>query len=145
MNHLTLVEPGPEHYAFALSLYLESMGPYTAELMVWDEARQRAGFAQQWRPRDVRIIMLEGREVGWLQVSETEAELHLQQLFVAPPYQRRGIGGEVLRRLLHERRGAGKSVVLTVLKNNPARRLYERVGFTVVGETNVKLEMRREL
>jgi predicted GNAT family acetyltransferase len=39
---------------------------------------------------------------------------------------------------------SGKPVVLTVLKNNPARRLYERLGFAVAGEAGVKLEMRRE-
>jgi len=35
-------------------------------------------------------------------------------------------------------------IVLGVLKNNPARRFYERLGFTVVGETDMKFMMRRE-
>ncbi len=37
-----------------------------------------------------------------------------------------------------------KAVVLGVLKNNPARRLYERLGFAVASETDTKFMMRRE-
>jgi ribosomal protein S18 acetylase RimI-like enzyme len=31
--------------------------------------------------------------------------------------------------------------VLTILKVNPARRLYERLGFTVVGETETHFRL----
>jgi hypothetical protein len=49
----------------------------------------------------------------------------------------------VLRGLLDSWIPTGKPLALTVLKNNPARRLYERFGFSVVGEAGVKFEMRR--
>jgi hypothetical protein len=39
----------------------------------------------------------------------------------------------------------GKPVILTVLRDNPARRRYERFGFSVVDEIGVKLRMRRNL
>jgi hypothetical protein len=32
------------------------MRPYTEELMVWDEARQRNSFETQWKLDEVRII-----------------------------------------------------------------------------------------
>ena len=69
-------------------------------------------------------------------------EFRLLQFFVSPVYQRTGVGTEVLRNLLGAWRSTGKSVALTVLKNNPARRLYERLGFCVVGEADVKFEMK---
>jgi ribosomal protein S18 acetylase RimI-like enzyme len=69
--------------------------------------------------------------------------MRLQQFFISPDHQRRGIGTEVLNSLVAIWKATGKPVVLTVLKNNPARRLYERFGFSVVGEAGVKFEMER--
>lgn len=119
------------------------MKPLTAALMPWDENKQSAGFAEQWKLQDVQIITVEGRTVGWLQAAETASEIFLQQLFVSPDYQGQGIGSKVLQTLLKSWERTGKPVVLTVLKNNPARRLYERHGFVVVAEVGVKLQMRR--
>ena len=130
-------------YAFALDLYLRTMKPYTEELMVWDEQRQIAIFAKHWDVEDVRVVSADGRDVGWLQATETPTEIVLQQFFVAPERQRAGIGAQVLRGLLAGWKLTGKPLALTVLKNNPARRFYERFGFCVVGETGVKFEMRR--
>jgi ribosomal protein S18 acetylase RimI-like enzyme len=130
-------------YSFALALYLRTMRPYTEELMVWDEQKQVVSFSRQWDVAAVQVICSGGRDVGWLQAMETPAEIVLQQFFVAPERQRAGIGSEVLRGLLAAWMSTGKPLALTVLKNNPARRLYERFGFSVVGEAGVKLQMRR--
>ena len=129
-------------YEFALSLYLQTIRPYSEELIVWDEAKQKASFAVQWKPEEVRIIVLDGQDIGWFQVAEMPKEFRLLQFFVFPVYQRTGVGTEVLGNLLGACRSTGKSVALTVLKNNPARRLYERLGFSVVGEVGVKFEMK---
>jgi ribosomal protein S18 acetylase RimI-like enzyme len=130
-------------YFFALDLYLRTMRPCTEKLMVWDEPKQIASFARQWNLQEVQVICAEGRNVGWLQATETPSEIVLQQFFVSPERQRAGIGTEVLRCLMATWMLAGKPLALTVLKNNPARRLYERFGFCVVGEAGVKIEMRR--
>ena len=126
-----------------LEIYLSTMMPYTEELMVWDEQKQIASFARQWKLEDVRIICADGCDVGWLQATETPSEIFLQQFFVVPERQRAGIGTEVLATLLAGWKPTAKPIVLTVLKNNPARHLYERFGFFVTGEVGVKLQMRR--
>lgn len=133
----------PADFDMAWRLYLVTMKPLTAELMTWDENKQSTGFAEQWKLQDVQIITVEGRGIGWLQAAETPSEIFLQQLFVSPDYQGQGIGSKVLQTLLKSWVRTGKPIVLTVLKNNPARRLYERHGFVVVAEVGVKLQMRR--
>lgn len=132
-----------EDFDMALNLYLVTMKPLTAELMTWDEDKQASNFAEQWKVEHVQIITLNGRNVGWVQAAEMASEIFLQQLFVSPECQGQGIGSKVLQALLKHWEGTGKPVVLTVLKNNPARRLYERYGFTVSGEVGVKFQMRR--
>ena len=54
--------------------------------------------------------------------------------------QRMDIGTEVLRRLLADWKPTGKPLLLLVLKNNPGRRFYERLGFSVFGEEGVKFQ-----
>ena len=141
-RHIDLQQAKAEHYDFSLHLYLLTMRPYVQELTVWDEQEQRARFAAQWKREEVRIISLDGKDVGLLQVAELPTEIRLQKFFVSPQYQRSGIGSEILSTLLATWRSTGKKIVLRVLKNNPARRLYERLGFSVVAEESVTFRMR---
>lgn len=129
-------------FAFALSLYLRTMQPYTAALMHWDEAKQRQAFQLQWRPEHGRMLRVSGADIGWLQIEETATEVWLQHFYIAPEHQRRGAGSETLRRLIVEY-AVHKPFVLAVLRNNPSRRLYERFGFSVTCEDGIKLMMRR--
>jgi GNAT superfamily N-acetyltransferase len=141
-RRIELQQATAEHYDFALQLYLQTLGPYLRELIVWDEAEQRAVFAAQWKREEVKIISVDGKDAGWLQVAELPTEIRLQKFFVAPPWQRSGIGSEVLDNLLAIWRPTGKKIVLRVLKNNPARQFYERLGFSVIAETGVVYRMR---
>lgn len=83
-----------------------------------------------------------GVAVGLVKVIRAPEQWKLLQLQVLPEYQGRGIGSSVVLGVLREARAANQAVVLTVLKNNPAKRLYERVGFKVVGEREHVYEMR---
>jgi len=55
-----------------------------------------------------------------------------------------GIGSRVMRAVIDEAAYEGKAVTLGVMKINPARRLYERLGFSVTHEDQYKFYMRRE-
>ena len=138
----TLRQAKAEHRDFALHLYLLGMRPYLDELNMWDEQQQRESFAAQWKQEEVRIISVDGNDVGWLQVADSPTEIRLQKFFVSPQFQRHGIGSEVLSDLLVTWRSTGKKILLKVLKNNPARRLYERLGFSVAAEAGVIFRMR---
>jgi GNAT superfamily N-acetyltransferase len=140
-RRIQLQQATAEHYDFALQLYLLTLGPYLRELVVWDEQEQRDIFAAQWKREEVKIISVDGRDAGWLQVAELPTEIRLQKFFVSPPWQRSGIGSEVLGQLLATWRPTGKTIVLRVLKNNPARRLYERLGFSVIADAGVTFRM----
>lgn len=59
----------------------------------------------------------------------------VSELHVKPEFQGRGVGGAALERAEEDARKRGFALMaLTTLTTNPARRLYERFGFTVEGE-----------
>lgn len=79
-----------------------------------------------------QIIEHESRPVGLFKAARDGLEWQLIQLQLAPEVQGRGIGEALIRRLVDEARSAGAALTLHVLHANPARRLYERLGFRIV-------------
>ena len=90
-----------------------------------------------------QIIRLGAEAVGLLRLDRFETHLQLEQLFVLPEYQRRGVGATVLDAVLSEGRSHGLPVRLRVLRANPAKQFYARYGFSVVLETPERFFMER--
>ena len=130
-----------EDFEYCRRLYFEGMKDMIRKLNLNPEA-QATGFQEQWVLSEVQIIVLKGTDVGWLQTKTDEDELFLAQIFVDTPFQRRGIGTEVMHTLIAQAEEANKTIALAVVKINPALRLYERLGFQVVDEDNRKFYMR---
>lgn len=105
----------------------------------WDEEFQRRFTREQIS--NIRLISVQERIVGWVSVRRETDHHEIVDLHIAPNFQRRGIGGTVVESVIAE---AGRiPVSLYVLKTNPARSLYERLGFAVSGETSTHTIMRR--
>ena len=114
------------------------------ERLQLDRTAQESMFRKQWRPSQVCIIQADGVDVGWLQTVVSKSEHMLGQVFVDAPFQRKGIGTEVLRRIVAEASRLQLPIRLAVVKFNPSRRLYERLGFRVTHEDDRKVYMTRD-
>jgi GNAT superfamily N-acetyltransferase len=133
----------PEDFDYCERLYFAEMERINRELKL-DRAVQVASFRRQWDVTQVRIITLDGADIGWLQSTTRDGALFIGQLFVEASRQRRGIGTEVMHRLIGEAAREGQAMTLGVVKTNPAKRLYERLGFRTSHEDDRKFYMRRE-
>jgi GNAT superfamily N-acetyltransferase len=76
-----------------------------------------ADFAARFLPHEVRIIVEGDRDIGWLQVSETDAEIFLKQMFLQPASQEKGIGSRLLADIIERGRQTKKPVRLGVVKS----------------------------
>ncbi|MBV8131981.1 MAG: GNAT family N-acetyltransferase [Alphaproteobacteria bacterium] len=114
------------------------------EALNLDMARQRESFREQWQLAEVRIITTAGNDVGWLQTMPVGDAIFLGQLYLEKRFQRQGIGSRIVRAVIDEAAREGKAVTLGVVKINPARQLYERLGFRATHEDRHKVYMRRE-
>ncbi|KGB91826.1 MULTISPECIES: GNAT family N-acetyltransferase [Burkholderia] len=91
---------------------------------------------------DDAMIVCEGADaIGLLKVTHAVGEWHVHQIQIHPARQRQGIGEAVLHALLTDAAHARVPVALSVLHGNPARRLYERLGFRVASETDTSANM----
>jgi ribosomal protein S18 acetylase RimI-like enzyme len=132
-----------QDFDYCKRLYFGEMEWIIKELHL-DREAQAASFQQQWDLTQVRIIALDGCDVGWLQSMTQDDELFIAQMFVDHAFQRRGIGTEVMKRLIGEAARANQTMRLNVVRINPAVRLYERLGFQVIREDNRKFYMKRD-
>lgn len=110
-----------------------------AKLLQQQSFAQEAGYRQQFPNANRQIVELDGAPIGRMIVDEGPDRLHLVDIALYPDHHRRGIGGELLRRLIEV--AAGRPIGLRVLPHSPARRLYDRVGFRSVSETVTSIEM----
>jgi ribosomal protein S18 acetylase RimI-like enzyme len=102
---------------------------------------QRQQYEAGYPEADHNIIMRAGQPIGRLFVDEGEREFTLVDVALLPEHRNAGLGSCLLEQLLARAAAAKKAVRLHVVKSNPARRLYERLGFSLVGDDGVYLEM----
>lgn len=79
----------------------------------------------------------------WLVERRPDA-LFLARVMLAPAWQGRGIASALIRELQAEARAGGLPLTLQVWEENPARALYERLGFAVTGAREFRVQMRWE-
>jgi ribosomal protein S18 acetylase RimI-like enzyme len=125
---------------FLLALRLATMTPQFARqgiVLSDDEHWQRAEF----RLDAARIITHDGAAIGLLKLLRDDGVWTVEQFQVAPEFQGAGVGAGVLREVIDEARAAGVTLRLSVLKENPARHLYARLGFVTLGESDNSFKM----
>jgi ribosomal-protein-alanine N-acetyltransferase len=109
---------------------------------------EQSSFVNPWT-REMYLAELENRGVSYCYVVRNPAhvlvgfcsfwrvldELHINNLAVAPPYRGGGAGTALLHEILREgaRMGARRATLEVRQSNEAARRLYERLGFSVAG------------
>ena len=142
---IQLRKAAPEDYDFVRRVHHRTMQGYVEDFFgPWDQDYQDQRFDQNYKIEEARIITHNGKHVGWLARRDLPQDIFLTQFYITPEHQNRGTGTQVLRDLIAEARRKDTSVNLGVLKSNPARRLYEREGFKVVGENDYKFLMKLE-
>lgn len=76
-----------------------------------------------------QIVEVDGVRAGRLYLSPGVSEIRIVDIALLPEHRGRGVGTGILRGLIDQGRASGRSVSIHVEVHNPARRLYERLGF----------------
>jgi GNAT superfamily N-acetyltransferase len=130
-------------FLFTYGVKKAAFRAYVEPFWGWDEAEQIAFHRQRWNAGRPEIVQWNGRDIGTIEIRRNEQELVLNEFYLLPDFQRRGIGTRLLAGVCEESDRKGLPVALKVLKNNPAKALYDRSGFVVTGETRTHHLMTR--
>jgi ribosomal protein S18 acetylase RimI-like enzyme len=143
----------PDDRDFLLSVY----GSTRAEelsLVRWTDADKAAFIASQFEAQDTYyrqmypdaqflVVRVEGKRVGRLYLARIEDEFRVIDIALLPAHRRRGIGSALMASIAGLADREGRSVTLHVEPWNPAKRLYERLGFATEGVRGIYEFMRR--
>jgi GNAT superfamily N-acetyltransferase len=142
MSEVALRTAGSADEEFLYNLLKATMQEYVAQTWGWDEQSQEERFRDEFEPGMDRIIVLEGKDIGVISTEQKDEAIFLDKIYILPEYQGRGIGTYLIRSVLDEAFRSGLPVTLRVLKVNPVRKLYERLGFVETGETDTQYLMK---
>ena len=90
-----------------------------------------------------QIVVDDGYDVGCVTVEKHSDHLWLDELFIAPAFQRQGIGSKVLWSVISDAEELELPVRLSVLTTNPALGFYQRHGFRIHRETTERRYLAR--
>jgi ribosomal protein S18 acetylase RimI-like enzyme len=114
-------------------------------LMAWDENQKEAFIAMQFNAQKQQyamsypeaqhsLILLNDVPIGRLMIDRGASGFTLVDIALLPAHRGAGIGTDLIENLLVEAASAGKSVALSVWHSNPAKRLYQRMGFSAAND-----------
>ncbi len=82
----------PEDYDFLYALHCTTMRDYIEETWGWDEVWQQNHFKQHFQPGDNHIILLNGCEVGRIEMGCNENGVRIGNIQILPASQSKGVG-----------------------------------------------------
>jgi GNAT superfamily N-acetyltransferase len=100
----------------------------------WDADNRRL-FDESFAAETWSLILVDGVRAGVMAVDDRPAEIFLSRIYLLPEFQQKGIGTTLMGQLIERAKAARKPLRLRVLRVNPARSLYERLGFSVTEST----------
>ena len=127
---------------FARTLTHEAMSRYYLQYgLLWSDD----GFDVAWAGRENWLICNDETVMGFISVNRDSRALYIRELHLLERFRKQGAGSWVLEQMVLKARAQGLGLLrLTVFKTNPARRLYQRQGMSIVGDEECFWRMERE-
>jgi ribosomal protein S18 acetylase RimI-like enzyme len=104
---------------------------------------QQSGYESAYPQSEHNVVELDGSPIGRLMIYREKDSVRLVDIALLAEYRGQGIGAELIGVLIEQCTRDGATLRLQVLQTNPARRLYERLGFTRTGEDAMYIDMER--
>ena len=151
MNDVTLRSATTEDTPFMQEVYASTredelaMVPWSAEekdaFLLQQSQAQLHHYAEHYPEAQYRIIVFDGTDIGRLLLDESGTDVRLMDIALLPEYRGRGIGTTLVEDVIERARELDLPVILHVEAENPAMRLYRRLGFVVDGDAGVYQRM----
>jgi len=140
--HINLIPAHEEDIQFLLDLRVLTMGMYLGKSGIPNTTEEHL-YRIKYNFVDAQIIEYNSQKIGLFKASylKESNQWYLFQIQIHPNFQNLKIGSHLVKALINKASQQGRSVGLSVLKNNPALSFYIRLGFKIIQETNDELEL----
>ena len=133
-----------EDLEFILELKTLGMKWYIEKLYGWDLGLQREITKQEMNSKleDIKIVTLGSKDIGVTTFSEYKDFYEVGLIVIHPDYQNKGIATSIIKKYINTAKMNKKRIVIKTYKENPAKNLYLKLGFTIfkTDKTHLYLE-----
>ena len=144
MEELSIRKAQATDSEFVFAVKKAAFREYVEQIWGWDDTYQRDLHYRRFDSQDIRIIQFHGTDTGFLSTRNTSDTLKVDQIYILPEYQGKGIGAACMKGIIDDANLEKKPVTLQVLKiNTRATAFYQGLGFTIVDENATHFQMRR--
>lgn len=130
---------------FLQQVYASSRADELAQLADWTKQQkqefisfqflaQHTHYREHYPDASYDLILVAGEPAGRLYVDVSNSEVRLMDIALLPGFRGKGIGKNLVREVMRQAEELGAFVSLHVEEHNPARLLYESLGFRETGE-----------
>ncbi|HME87116.1 MAG TPA: GNAT family N-acetyltransferase [Candidatus Nanoarchaeia archaeon] len=139
MIDITVRNATNKDYLFCYNLHKKSMlGFVKKHWGVWDPKVFRKNFNIE----ETRIILSKTKRIGFYAVKLRQGCYYLNDIQISTSMQGKGIGTKIMNSIEKQALKLGKNKVqLTVFKDNPAKQLFEKLGYRTVNDRGDSLSM----
>ena len=90
---------------------------------------------------DMKVITLDNKDIGITSFYEEEGLYVVGMIMIHPNYQNKGIATNIINEYIKIAKKDNKRIILKTYKENPARKLYERLGFKLYNEDKTHVHL----
>ncbi|MBK8816142.1 MAG: GNAT family N-acetyltransferase [Methylococcaceae bacterium] len=144
MLHYTIRKGKTSDKQWLFELYSLTLRAAIEATWGWDVEFQFNLFSEHLQPEKFEILLIEDKPIGGFYVVQHADHFWLEMLLIHPGYQGRGIGKRIVRQIQRTSASKNKVLKLCVIKANPVRLFYEKLGFKVYDEDKAFYQMRCE-
>lgn len=135
-----------EDFDFLFELKKQNFKWYVDKIWGWNDEDQKKRLRDDLNEHlnHKKIVVLNKKDIGSYATHITENnDLFINEISIIKEYQNKGIGTDILRKQIAECENKNMKVLLQVFKENPAKKLYERLGFKIYNETETHYQMEK--
>jgi len=107
-------------------------------------AAQLSDYKKKFPAARFQVIVYKKKDIGRFFTCETENEIRLLDITILPEYTGKGIGTNLLQRLIQRSNKVQRKISLHVIASNPAMKLYQRLGFVQIKKDGLYYYMERK-
>lgn len=98
---------------------------------------QHQYYQEHYTGADWLVVEVDGEPAGRLYLHTGPDEIRIVDIALLPAFRGEGTGETLVRKVIQDAEDGGLCVRIHVEKQNPARSLYERLGFVIVEDRGV--------
>ncbi len=105
---------------------------YIEKIYGWNDETQKIKTSNEVKRNinNIKIIQTNNKDIG-VTTFEKGDDYRIGLTIIHPDYQNKGIATSVISDYISKANADKKRIIIKVFKENPARKLYERLGFSI--------------